>query len=53
MRHRNIDLDYSSDLSDIYNACMNKNYLTRPSSGELLGLPSIQKWAKELGILNH
>ena len=32
---------------------MNKNYLTRPFASELLGLEEVQKWAKDLGIMNH
>jgi hypothetical protein len=52
MRHRQMDPSFSQDIQDIYNICMNKNYLTRPFASDLLGLEEVQKWAKELNIMN-
>ena len=32
---------------------MNKNYTTRPTAREILSLDVIQRWAKDLNIMNH
>ena len=32
---------------------MNKDYLTRPSAADILRLDFVQKWAKDLNIMNH
>ena len=37
----------------MYEICMNKNYKTRPTARDILSLDMIQRWAKDLNIMNH
>jgi hypothetical protein len=53
MRHKQLDSKFSKDFRDLYDICMNKNHLTRPSATDLLGLDIVQKWAQELGLMNQ
>lgn len=48
-----MDCKMSQELKDLYEICMNKNYLTRPTARELLNLDMIQQWAKDLNVMNH
>ena len=38
MRHRQLDQKYPKEFKEIYEICRNKNYMTRPSATDLLGL---------------
>ena len=40
-------------FQDIYEICVNKSMLTRPSAQDLLGLDLIQNWAKDMNIMNQ
>lgn len=48
-----MDSTVSQDIKDLYDICMNKNYKTRPKTEDLLKLDTVQKWAKDLKIMNH
>ena len=53
MRHRQMDPNISMQIQDLYEMCLNKNYLTRPFASDILGFPEVQKWAKDMNIMNH
>ena len=52
MRHRQMDPGFSQEIQDVYDICMNKNYLTRPFASDILSLEEVQRWAKEVNVMN-
>ena len=52
-KHRAINEIISSEIRQVYEICMNKDYQTRPSASDILKLDFIHKWAKDLKIMNH
>ena len=52
-KHNSIDPKMGQDFRHLYEACMNKDFKTRPTSSQLLGLDIIQNWATELGIMTN
>jgi hypothetical protein len=47
-----MDTMFSQEIQDVYEICLNKNYLTRPFASEILSLPEVQKWAKEVNVMS-